>query len=78
MDVEHAYAQRMAVCALVLAACGFLVLPVISSVLAVVLAHVARRMYRAHPDYGRGDVALAALVLGWIGVVASILWLTVF
>jgi hypothetical protein len=74
-DLE-AFAHRKAVLAIVLAAAGFVILPVISSVFAVIVAHQARRMYRAHPEYRDPDLAFAAIVISWVGLVVAVALMT--
>ena len=67
-DATEAFAQRKATTALILAACGFVLLPVIASVFALIAAHQARGMLRDHPGHPAATQAKAAMVLGWLGL----------
>ena len=59
----------MAVASLVLGIAGLTVLPFISSVFAVIFGYMARREIRQQPLQTSGDgIAVAGIVLGWIGV----------
>lgn len=64
----------MAVAALVLGIAGLTVLPFISSIFAVIFGSMARREIRQNPGVTSGDgVAVAGVVLGWIGIGVLIL-----
>jgi len=59
----------MAVASLVLGIAGLTVLPVICSVFAIIFGYMARRDIRQRPAATSGNgVAVAGIVLGWIGV----------
>jgi hypothetical protein len=64
----EALANQKAVMALILSICGFLLLPLIASVMAVLVAHTARRMSRGHPEFTASSVSLAAMIFGYIGL----------
>src|SRR3954464_14759079 len=68
-----------ATASLVLGICGFVVCPVVCSVLAIVFAHQAYREIDASGGRigGRG-LAQAGLILGWIGVALCVLALLFF
>ena len=57
-----------AVASLVCGIGGFVLLPVVLSVLALVFGHQARREIRERPGEGGEGLATAGIVLGWIGV----------
>jgi len=64
----------MAVAALVLGIAGLTVLPFISSIFAVIFGYMARREIRQRPAETSGDgVAVAGIVLGWVGIGVLIL-----
>jgi len=67
---------------LVLGIAGFVVLPLVPSILAIVFASKARDEIRANPSIGGDGLATAGNVLGWIGfvmsVVAGLLFLLLF
>ena len=68
----EAFADQKATLALILAVCGFFLLPFIASLGAVVVAHQARRMTRGYPDYPRRGLVTAAMVFGYIGLVYGV------
>jgi hypothetical protein len=63
-EAIEAFADQKATLAMLLAVCGFVLLPVIASLFAVVVAHQAHRMIRGHADYRGGGQVIAAMVLG--------------
>jgi hypothetical protein len=68
LEAIEAFAERKATLALILAICGFVLLPVIASVFALVVAHQAHRMFRSHPELGGDRHVIVAMVLGWAGL----------
>ncbi len=68
-----------AVAALVLGICGFLVCPLVCHVLALIFGYRARREIDASNGAisGRG-MAVAGIVMGWIGVALSVLGIVAF
>jgi len=64
----------MAVGSLILGIAGLTVVPAIGSVLALILGYMARRDIRQRPDEASGGgLATAGIVMGWIGVVLTVL-----
>jgi uncharacterized protein involved in cysteine biosynthesis len=61
-----------AIASLVLGIAGFVVFPLVLSILAIVFASKAREEIRANPSIGGDGLATAGNVLGWIGVVMSV------
>ena len=79
---ERAQAQRrtstLAVVSLVFGLLGWTVLPVIGSLIAIVIGHMARRKIRQSFGEIEGDgIAVAGLVLGWVPIILAILTLIV-
>lgn len=60
--------ESLAVASLVLALAGFVVCPVVCSVIAVVLGYRARRRLNADPALDGEGLAKAGIILGWIGI----------
>ena len=67
-----------AIASLVLGIAGFVVLPVVCSVLAIILGTSARRELAADPSQGGHGLATAGIVLGWVGVGLAVLAVVVF
>ncbi|MDA0170069.1 hypothetical protein OJ998_13310 [Solirubrobacter taibaiensis] len=65
------FAQRKETMALVLAIGGVL-LPVIASAFALLVAYQARGIYREHPEYSGSGLVVPAIVLGWAGLAFGI------
>ena len=65
-------ADQKATLALLLAASGFIVLPVIASLFAVIVAHQTRRMMRGRPPHTRAGQVVAAMVMGYVGLAAGL------
>src|SRR3712207_1271237 len=61
-------AMRKATSALILGVLGITLVPVLCSIFALVFGYQARRRIDAHPGWGGIGSALAAIILGWIGV----------
>jgi hypothetical protein len=57
-----------AIASLVLGIAGLFVFPVIPSILAIVFGHKARDEIRSAPGMTGDGLALAGLILGWLGV----------
>ena len=77
MSVEQA-AQRTsgyAVASLVLGIAGFLVFPLIPSILAVIFGQKAKEEIRANAAVGGEGLATAGVVLGWVGIAISAIFL---
>jgi Domain of unknown function (DUF4190) len=68
-----------AIAALVLGICGFVVCPLVCSILAIVYAQKAKRDIRASGGRVGGDAyATAGLILGWVGVGICVLTVMAF
>jgi len=64
----------MAVASLILGIAGLTVVPAIGSVLALILGYMAKRDIRQRPTETTGEgLATAGVVMGWIGVVLTVL-----
>ena len=60
----------LAIASLVLAFCGFTILPWIGSIFAIVTGNLAKNEIRAYPDHYSGEgVASAGVTLGWVGTI---------
>ena len=57
----------LAIASLILSISSFIVLPVIGSIAGVICGHIARSQLRQRPGEGDG-LALAGLIVGWIGI----------
>jgi hypothetical protein len=62
-----------AIASLVLGIGGFVILPLVLSILAIVLGRSAKREIAERPGLGGGGLATAGIVLGWIGVALVVL-----
>ena len=76
----HAQAQAqprtstLAIVSLVFSLLGWTALPVIGSLIAIVIGHMARREIRQSLGEIEGDsIAVAGLVLGWVPIILTIL-----
>ena len=70
MTVENP-AQRTsgyAIASLILGIAGFVVFPIVPSILAVVFGQKAREELRREPTLGGEGLATAGIVLGWVGI----------
>lgn len=66
----------MAIISLVSGILGWVPLPIIASIVAIITGHMARAEIRRRPDALDGDgLALAGLILGWSSVIASLLFI---
>ncbi len=77
MTVENA-AQRTsgyAIASLILGIVGFLVFPIVPSILAIVFGLKAREEFRRDPAVGGDGLATAGIVLGWVGLTLTALGL---
>jgi uncharacterized membrane protein len=61
-----------AIASLVLGIGGFLIFPVVLSILAVIVGRSAKRDIAARPGLGGDGMATAGMVLGWIGVALTV------
>lgn len=57
-----------AIASLALGVAGFVLFPLIPSILAITFGHAARREIAQKPGTGGEGLATAGIVLGWIGV----------
>jgi len=60
-------------------ACGigaFFFIPIVGSILAIVFGSVARRHIAEDPNLQGADMARAGIIIGWIGVVVAVLFIT--
>lgn len=68
----------MAIISLVASIAGLTIFPTMGSIIGVITGHLARRDMRAAPGRYSGEgIALAGLVLGWIGVGLGVLGICV-
>jgi uncharacterized protein YqhQ len=56
------------VVSLVLGILGFIALPVLGSILALVFGYQSRAEVRANPEIYRDDYGKAGRILGWVGI----------
>lgn len=79
---QTGYAPRrtegMAVASLVLGIAGIIICPLICSILAIVFGSQAKGKIAADPSLEGEGMAKAGVVLGWIGIALSILWVFAF
>ena len=65
----------LAIISLVSGILGWVPLPVIASIVAIITGHMARAEIRRRPDALDGDgLAVAGLILGWSSVIVSMLF----
>ena len=57
-----------AIASLILGVGGFLIIPIVLSVLAIILGRSAKREIAERPGLGGEGLASAGVVLGWIGI----------
>ena len=70
--------STMAIVSLIAGIVGLTLLPIIGSIAAVITGYMARKEIRASAGAISGDgMALAGLIMGWIGVVLSIVGLCI-
>jgi predicted acyltransferase len=68
----------MALASLVMGIAGLTLFPLIGSILAVIFGYMARREIRQQPDQVSGSgLAMAGLVMGWIGLALALLGVVV-
>lgn len=67
-----------AIAALVLGIAGFVIFPFVPSLLAIILGGQARAEIRGNPLEDGDGLAQAGVILGWVGVVMSVVMLLVF
>ena len=73
MRDSAAQTSSKAVASLALGVAGFVLLPVVCSVLAIILGSQAKHEIEADPRLGGEGMARAGVILGWIGLVFSVL-----
>jgi hypothetical protein len=61
-----------AIASLVLGIGGFVIFPVVLSILAIVFGRSAKREISERPGLGGAGLATAGIVLGWIGVALNV------
>lgn len=70
--------STMALVSLIAGIVGLTLLPILGSIVAVVTGYMARKEIRASAGAITGDgMALAGLIMGWIGVVLSVVGLCI-
>ena len=67
-----------AIASLVLGIAGFVIFPLIPSVLAIILGHSAKKDIENRPGLGGEGMATAGVILGWIGVGVTVLGILAF
>ncbi|QCO67835.1 DUF4190 domain-containing protein [Luteimonas yindakuii] len=73
MDAMPRQTSVLAVLSLVFGILGWTLLPGLGAIVAVVTGHIARAEIRRTPQTLEGDgLAIAGLVLGWLGIVLGI------
>ena len=73
MDATPRQTSVLAVLSLVFGILGWMLLPGLGAIVAVVTGHIARAEIRRAPQTLEGDgLAIAGLVLGWLGIVLGI------
>jgi len=63
-----------AIASLVLGIGGFVIFPLVLSILAIVFGRSAKREIAERPGLGGTGLATAGIVLGWIGVALAVLF----
>jgi uncharacterized protein DUF4190 len=61
-----------AIASLVLGIGGFVIFPVVLSILAIVFGRSAKREIAERPGLGGSGLATAGIVLGWVGVALTV------
>ena len=61
-----------AIASLVLGIGGFVIFPVVLSILAIVFGRSAKREIAERPGLGGNGLATAGIVLGWVGVALTV------
>jgi len=67
-----------AIASLVLGIGGFLIIPIVLSVLAIILGRSAKREIAERPGLGGEGMATAGIVLGWCGVAVVLVGIVFF
>jgi hypothetical protein len=67
-----------AIASLILGIGGFLILPIVLSVLAIILGRSAKREIAERPGLGGEGLATAGIVLGWCGVAVVLVGIVLF
>ncbi|HEV8451763.1 MAG TPA: DUF4190 domain-containing protein [Gaiellales bacterium] len=73
VHVSSGETSGKAIASLVLGIGGFVILPVVLSILAIVFGRSAKREIAERPGLGGAGLATAGIVLGWIGVALTVL-----
>lgn len=77
MDATPRQTSVLAVLSLVFGILGWTLLPGLGAIVAVVTGHIARAEIRRAPHGLEGDgLAIAGLVLGWLGIVLGLALVT--
>jgi uncharacterized membrane protein len=66
-----------AIASLILGVGGFLIFPVVLSILAIIFGRSAKRDIAARPGLGGEGMATAGIVLGWIGVALTVVGIVI-
>ena len=61
--------EGFAIASLACGIVGFVGVPIVGSILAIVFGAVARKRIASDPDLGGADLARAGTIIGWAGVV---------
>jgi len=76
MNANIKQTSSLAIISLVSGLLGWTLLPLISSIVAIITGHMARAEIRRNPDTMEGDgLAVAGLLLGWIMVAFAVIGL---
>jgi asparagine N-glycosylation enzyme membrane subunit Stt3 len=67
-----------AIASLVLGIGGFVIFPLVLSILAIVFGRQAKREIRERPGLGGAGLATAGIVLGWVGVALIVVAVLLF
>jgi hypothetical protein len=70
--------EGSAIASLVLGIAGLVICPLVCSILAIIFGNQAKGKIAADPSLEGESMAKAGIVLGWIGVALTILWIVVF
>jgi hypothetical protein len=70
--------EGTAIASLVLGIAGFVFCPLVCSILAIIFGNQAKAKIAADPSLDGEGMAKAGVVLGWIGVAFTIVWVLVF
>ena len=66
--------STLAIASLVAGLLGWTLLPMVGCIAAIITGHMARAEIRREPERLEGDgLAIAGLILGWLGIAVSVL-----